>query len=130
MIESKILGEAVGIQYQGEKDLSETAKINRLSKATFVGRFRRGVMGRPFMVTSDNYQALLGVDNNNPDYTAVSDVFASGVPELMILRIGSTSSSTSGSTSGSTGGSTGGSDSEPENHDITNRKPSYIRLGG
>lgn len=51
MIESKILGEAVGIQYQGEKDLSETSAPNRLTKATFVGKFRRGVMGRPFKVT-------------------------------------------------------------------------------
>lgn len=89
MIESRILGEAVGIQYQGEKDLSETANPSRLTKATFVGRFKRGIMGRPFKVTRDNYQALLGVDNNNPDYMAVADIFNSGVPELTLLRTGS-----------------------------------------
>lgn len=108
MIESKILGEAVGIQYQGEKDLSETSAPNRLTKATFVGKFRRGVMGRPFKVTRDNYQALLGFDGRNPDYLAVSDVFASGVPELMILR-------------------TGAFDESPTK---TQRKPSYVDLGG
>lgn len=110
MIESKILGEAVGIQYQGEKDLSETANPSRLTKATFVGRFKRGIMGRPFKVTRDNYQALLGVDNNNPDYMAVADIFNSGVPELTILR-------------------TGSSETVKTIKNTQKAKPSYINLG-
>ncbi len=88
MIESKILGEAVGIQYQGEKDLSETANPSRLTKATIVGRFKRGIMGRPFKVTRDNYQALLGFDSSNADYLAVEDAFARRITELTVMRIG------------------------------------------
>lgn len=105
MIESKILGEAVGIQYQGEKDLSETTNPSKLTKATFVGRFKRGIMGRPFKVTRDNYQALLGADNNNPDYMAVADTLSSGVPEVTILRIGAVTPNPAKQSAGSNTGS-------------------------
>lgn len=88
MIETKILDEAVGIQYQGVTDLSETSNVAGLTKATIVGRFKRGVVGRPFKVTRDNYQALLGFDSSNADYLAVEDAFARRITELTVMRIG------------------------------------------
>ncbi|WP_410472121.1 hypothetical protein ACGTJS_11110 [Faucicola mancuniensis] len=88
MIETKILDEAVGIQYQGVTDLSETSNVASLTKATIVGRFKRGVVGRPFKVTRDNYQALLGFDSSNADYLAVEDAFARRITELTVMRIG------------------------------------------
>ena len=89
MIQSKILGEAAGIQYQGVKDESEVNQTGGLTTGYFVGRFKRGFMGKPFTVTKDNFQALLGYDPSNPDYLAVEDVFNRGVPSLQVLRVGS-----------------------------------------
>ena len=91
MIQSKILGEAVGIQYQGVKDESEINQSGGLTTGYFVGRFKRGFMGKPFTVTATNFQALLGYDPSNPDYLAVEDVFNRGVPSLQVLRVGGTS---------------------------------------
>ena len=89
MIQSKILGEAAGIQYQGVKDESEVNQTGGLTTGYFVGRFKRGFMGKPFTVTATNFQALLGYDPSNPDYLAVEDVFNRGVPSLQVLRVGS-----------------------------------------
>lgn len=89
MIESKILGEASGIQYQGNKDLSETANSSSLTNGYVVGRFKRGRSGVPFKVTKDNYQAKLGTDPKNPDFLAVEDCFRLGLSEVTIMRIGS-----------------------------------------
>ena len=89
MIQSKILGEAAGIQYQGVKDEPEVNQTGGLTTGYFVGRFKRGFMGKPFTVTKDNFQALLGYDPSNPDYLAVEDVFNRGVPSLKVLRVGS-----------------------------------------
>lgn len=90
MIQSKILGSAVGIQYQGVQDLSETSPSSTLTNATVVGRFKRGFTGKPFTVTRDNFQAILGYDPTNPDYLAVEDAFRLGISELQIMRVGAT----------------------------------------
>ena len=74
MTQLKILGEAAGIQYQGVKDESEVNQSGGLTTGYFVGRFKRGFMGKPFTVTATNFQALLGYDPSNPDYLAVEDV--------------------------------------------------------
>lgn len=89
MIQSKILGEAAGIQYQGVKDNSEVNQPSGLTVGCFVGRFKRGFMGKPFTVTRENFQALLGYYPSNPDYLAVEDVFNRGVPSLQVVRVGS-----------------------------------------
>lgn len=131
MIQSKILGEAVGIQYQGEKDLSETNLSDSLTRATIVGRFKRGFMGRPFRVTRDNYQALLGFDSSNPDYLAVEDAFSRGVPEITILRIGSSISGDSNNPKPI--GNSGNNDSSSANtiaNGGSTGKPSYIDFRG
>ena len=89
MIQSKILGEAPGIQYQGVKDESEVNQSGGLTTGCFIGRFKRGFVGKPFTVTKDNFQALLGCQPSNPDYLAVEDVFSRGVASLKVLRVGS-----------------------------------------
>lgn len=88
MIQSKTLGSAAGIQYQGVIDQSETPSLPSLVNGVIIGRFKRGRMDKPFKVTASNYKALLGRDPSNPNYLAVEDAFKSGVSELNILRIG------------------------------------------
>ncbi len=88
MIESKTLGSAVGIQYQGVIDKSEGTDLPSLANGVIVGKFKRGRMDKPFKVTAKNYQALLGRDPSNPNYLAVEDAFKRGVSEISILRTG------------------------------------------
>ena len=88
MIQSKILGEAAGIQYQGVSDKSEANKSGNLTKGCLIGRFNRGLMGSPFTVTRENFKALLGYDPNNPDCMAIEDAFNRGVPSLQVVRVG------------------------------------------
>ena len=104
MIETKILGDAVGIQRQDVIDNSETTVLPSLANGVIAGHFKRGRMDKPFKVTSANYRSLLGHDPSNPSYLAVEDAFKNGVSELSILRTGSTSG-------GAGAGGDGGSDS-------------------
>ena len=113
MIQSKILGEAAGIQYQGVKDESELNQSGSITTGYLIGYFKRGFMGKPFTVTKDNFQALLGYDPSNPDYLAVEDAFSRGIPSLQVVRIGSfvdSGSDTGGGSGGGGGGSGGGED--------------------
>ena len=98
MIESKTLGSAAGIQYQGVIDKTETNSLPSLSNGVITGRFKRGRMDKPFKVTTSNYQALLGRDPMNPSYLAVEDAFKRGISEVSILRTGSSSASAGGDT--------------------------------
>lgn len=88
MIETKILGEAVGIQRQDVIDKSETTVLPSLNNGVIAGHFKRGRMDKPFKVTSANYRSLLGHDPSNASYLAVEDCFKQGVSELSILRVG------------------------------------------
>ncbi|MBE0440610.1 hypothetical protein EI164_00765 [Psychrobacter sp. FME13] len=88
MIESKTLGSAAGIQYQGVIDNSEGTSLPSLANGVIIGSFKRGRMDKPFKVTSSNYQALLGRDPTNPNYLAVEDAFKRGVSQISILRTG------------------------------------------
>ena len=92
MIESKTLGSAAGVQYQGVIDKTETDSLPSLSNGVITGRFKRGRMDKPFKVTAKNYQALLGRDPSNPNYLAVEDAFKRGISEISILRTGSSAS--------------------------------------
>ena len=107
MIESKTLGEAVGVQHQGVKDLSETSNPSSLSNGYIIGRFKRGRSGVPFKVTKDNFQAKLGADPKNPDYLAVEDCFRLGLSEVTIMRGGSSVKATTPPQGGGTGTGTG-----------------------
>ncbi|WP_394211150.1 hypothetical protein [Psychrobacter piscatorii] len=88
MIESKTLGSAAGVQYQGVIDKTETDSLPSLANGVITGRFKRGRMDKPFKVTASNYQALLGRDPMNPSYLAVEDAFKRGISEVSILRTG------------------------------------------
>lgn len=88
MIESKTLGSAAGIQYQGVIDKSEGTSLPSLANGVIIGRFKRGRMDKPFKVTSKNYRSLLGYDPSNPSYLVVEDAFKRGVSEISILRVG------------------------------------------
>lgn len=90
MIETKILGDAVGVQRQDVIDKSETTPLPSLANGVMTGHFKRGRMDKPFKVTSANYRSLLGYDPSNASYLAVEDAFKNGVSELTILRIGDT----------------------------------------
>lgn len=89
MIESNILGAAVGIQNQGVIDKSEGTSLPSTGGAVIIGCFKRGRMDKPFTVTASNYQALLGHDPSNPSYLVVEDAFKRGVSELTVRRVGS-----------------------------------------
>ena len=90
MIETKILGDAVGVQRGDVIDNSETTVLPSLNNGVITGHFKRGRMDKPFKVTASNYKALLGYDPSNPSYLAVEDAFKNGVNELSILRVGGT----------------------------------------
>lgn len=90
MIETKILGDAVGVQRQDVIDKSETTVLPSLANGVIAGHFKRGRMDKPFKVAASSYKALLGYDPSNPSYLAVEDAFKNGVSELSVLRVGST----------------------------------------
>ena len=89
MIESNILGAAVGIQNQGVIDKTEGTSLPSTGNAVIVGKFKRGRMDKAFVVTRDNYKAILGHDPSNPSYMVVEDAFKRGVSEVNIRRVGS-----------------------------------------
>lgn len=128
MIQSKILGEAAGVQYQGVKDESEVNQTGGITTGYLVGYFKRGFMGKPFTVTKDNFQALLGYDPSNPDYLAAEDVFNRGVPSLQVLRIGSFTDSGSDTGGGSGDGGSGGDGGSSE--DPNDYIPQPVGIGG
>ena len=88
MINSKTLGSAAGVQYQGVIDNSEGTNLPSLANGVIIGKFKRGRMDKPFKVTASNYKALLGHDPSNPNYLAVEDAFKRGISEVSILRTG------------------------------------------
>ena len=88
MIETKILSDAPGIQNQGLVDKTEGTSLPTMTNAVIVGRFKRGRMDKAMVVTANNYQAVLGHDPSNPSYLALEDVFALGVRQISVLRIG------------------------------------------
>ncbi|WP_352309079.1 BspA family leucine-rich repeat surface protein [Psychrobacter sp. W2-37-MNA-CIBAN-0211] len=90
MIESKTLGHAAGIQYQGVIDQSESTSLPSLNNGVIMGRFKRGRMDKPFTVTPASYKSLLGHDPANKSYLAVEDAFKRGVTGINVLRVGST----------------------------------------
>lgn len=82
------LGDAVGVQYAGVRDLSEVSTSLRLTVGVIVGRFKRGKFYQPFEVTLQNLRARLGYQPNNLDYVAVQDALDTGIPSIWVMRIG------------------------------------------
>lgn len=83
---TKVLGNESGIQYQGVNDKTGTtgaAPINNL----IIGRFKRGRLDQPMVITSDNIRSTLGYDPSNPDYVAVQDVLDTNIPSIQVMRV-------------------------------------------
>jgi hypothetical protein len=84
---TEILGAAPGIQWQGEKDNSQTPSTNAMNVGIVVGRFKRGRTDKPFLVSASTIQKRLGYDPTNFDYMAVQDVLDLGVPSVWVQRV-------------------------------------------
>ena len=85
-----ILGNEVGIQYQGVKD-SSSLTASYPVVGVMIGQFRRGRLDKPMTITRQNIKTKLGYDPTNPDYIAVQDALDSGVPSVQVLRVLNTS---------------------------------------
>ena len=81
-----ILGNEVGIQYQGTRDASSLMGAAQVS-GLIVGQFKRGRLDQPMTITLENVKGMLGEDLDNPDYLAVLDALAGGVPSVQVMRV-------------------------------------------
>ena len=81
-----ILGNEVGIQYQGTRDASSLTGAAQIS-GLIVGQFKRGRLDQPMTITLENVKGTLGEDLDNPDYLAVLDALAGGVPSVQVMRV-------------------------------------------
>lgn len=81
-----ILGNEVGIQYQGTRDASSLMGAAQVS-GLIVGQFKRGRLDKPMTITLENVKGTLGEDPENPDYLAVLDALAGGVPSVQVMRV-------------------------------------------
>lgn len=80
-----IIGNAVGIQYQGITDQSGSVPVERLVNGLIVGDFGRGRVDQPMFVTKDTLVQL--GDESKPAYQTVADCLDTGVPSVWVLRI-------------------------------------------
>ncbi len=119
MIESQMVGEAVGVQRNPIEDKTEGVVYPSVKNGVLIGKFKRGRMDKPFKVTKDNYRALLGYEPNNPSYTAVEDTFATGVSEVFVVRIGSYAGLQKNNGKNDGGGNKGNKSSKPSYIDLT-----------
>ena len=83
-----ILGNEVGVQYQGTRDASSLMGAAQIS-GLIVGQFKRGRLDQPMTITLENVKGTLGEDLGNPDYLAVLDALAGGVPSVQVMRVNS-----------------------------------------
>lgn len=83
----KILGEAVGVQWQGVIDRSGSAVANRLTNGLIVGRFLRGRTDKPMLIQQATIRSRLGYEPNNPFYQAVQDALDTGISSVWVLRV-------------------------------------------
>ena len=81
-----ILGNEVGVQYQGTRDASSLTGAAQVS-GLIVGQFKRGRLDQPMTITLENVKGTLGEDLDNPDYLAVLDALAGGVPSVQVMRL-------------------------------------------
>lgn len=82
----RIIGNAVGIQYQSVTDQSGSAPASRLVNGLIVGEFGRGRFDQPMFITKDTLVQL--GDESKPAYQTVSDCLDTGVPGVWVVRVG------------------------------------------
>lgn len=87
MLVTKVLEDAVGIQWQGLVDKSTSSQANNgIGVPLIVGHFKRGRIDKPMQITQGNIRAMLGYDFKNQDYKAVQHYLSSGLPYVNVLR--------------------------------------------
>ncbi|MBJ9425161.1 hypothetical protein [Acinetobacter seifertii] len=75
-----------GVQYRGittDEDIIDKAPINNV----LIGKFKRGRLDKPMIITHANVRGMLGHEPWNPDYIAVLDALDTGIEKLSVLRI-------------------------------------------
>ena len=83
---TRIIADAVGIQYQGITDQSGSAPASRLVNGLIVGDFGRGRFDQPMFITKDALSQL--GDESKPAYQTVADCLDTGVPGVWVMRLG------------------------------------------
>ena len=84
---TKVLGEAVGIQWQGVQDHTQGQPSSN-GVPLLIGSFKRGRTDKPMIIHNGNIiQSELGYEPYNPDYVAVQAMLDTGVPSVNVLRI-------------------------------------------
>ncbi|WP_235985090.1 hypothetical protein [Acinetobacter baretiae] len=83
---TKILGEAVGIQWQGVQDRTQGQPSSN-GVPLLVGSFKRGRIDKPMIIHNGNIKSELGYEPNNADYIAVQSMLDLGVPSVNVLRV-------------------------------------------
>ncbi|MEQ1324919.1 hypothetical protein [Acinetobacter soli] len=83
---TKVLGQESGIQYQGVNDKTGTTATQSINNL-IVGRFKRGRLDQPMVITAENVRSTLGYDPSNPDYVAVQDALDTNIPSIQVMRV-------------------------------------------
>ncbi|WP_228285140.1 hypothetical protein [Acinetobacter rathckeae] len=83
---TKVLGEAVGIQWQGVQDRTQGQPSSN-GVPLLVGSFKRGRTDQPMIIHNGNIKSELGYEPNNADYIAVQSMLDLGVPSVNVLRV-------------------------------------------
>lgn len=83
-----ILGEEVGVQYQGVQDKTNIGQYgNQSNLLMIVENIPRGLTDKVMTITGENMTATLGQQKDNLYLQAVGDVLNTGVPSVMVLRV-------------------------------------------
>ncbi len=82
---SKYLTNEVGIQLNAVQtpDNEDSNTIYPI----LTGRFKRGRLDQPMLITQGNIRTALGHDANNQDYQIVQDYLNTGVASVYVLRV-------------------------------------------
>lgn len=83
-----ILGEEVGVQYQGVQDKTNIGQYgNQSNLLMIVENIPRGLTDKVMTITGENMTAKLGQQKDNLYLQAVGDALNTGVPSVMVLRV-------------------------------------------
>ncbi|SDB86947.1 hypothetical protein [Acinetobacter boissieri] len=83
---TKVLGEAVGIQWQGVQDHTQGQPSSN-GVPLLIGSFKRGRIDKPMIIHNGNIRSELGYEPDRSDYLAVQSMLDMGVPNVNVLRV-------------------------------------------
>ncbi|WP_149933018.1 hypothetical protein [Acinetobacter baumannii] len=75
-----------GVQNRGvsiDEEIIDKTPINNV----YIGKFKRGRLDKPMIITHANVRSMLGHEPWNPDYNAVLDALETGIEKLSVFRI-------------------------------------------